>query len=80
MVARKWRNIALSHQTHSSDIQKINRETIEELCDQGLLRARAHVNQIVREWLFPLYPLDLRRKIVDPASLRDIQAQWSPEL
>ncbi|MEE9215581.1 MAG: AbiV family abortive infection protein [Thermodesulfobacteriota bacterium] len=66
VVASKWRPIEIKDNMSRGELEDINRDILEELYKRGLLHnVKEEFNILIRYWLYPLYPLDLRVKEMD---------------
>lgn len=81
IIAQIWRPLVLDDNFSAITLRDWNVKTLEAMDQRGVLRARTDevYAVIVSQWLFPLWPLDLRKDPVDKSSLREIQQRWSPE-
>jgi AbiV family abortive infection protein len=80
-IADLWRASPMDDTVKWPVLRQLNMRTLETLKESNLLRARPSFiyQRIADDWLFPLYPLDLREFTVDPAELREAQRNWSPD-
>lgn len=80
IVSNVWRQVAMDDSLKWPDLRQMNIRTLEVIEEKGLLRPRpqAVYHSIANDWLFPLFPLDLRELPVDPEALREIQRSWTP--
>lgn len=81
IIAQIWRPLVLDDDFSVFTLRDWNAKTLEIMNQRGVLRAQADevYAVIVNQWLFPLWPLDLRKNPVDKSSLREIQQRWNTE-
>ena len=81
VVAELWRAFEPKPDTRIEELERLNWRTIETLSERQLLAVDdGEINGLIRDrWLFPLWPLDLRKKKVERAKLREIQERWTPD-
>ena len=81
VVAKLWRAFEPKPETRTDELEHLNWCTIETLKERELLAVDdGKINGLIRDrWLFPLWPLDLRKKKVERAKLREIQERWTPD-
>jgi len=80
VISNVWDSLELVEDMHWQDILKLNEDTISKLKEKNILKDQP-VNiyrYIVRNWLFPLYSVDLKLGRIDTADLRRIQKEWYP--
>jgi len=72
LIADKWRGVSFPAGTHWQVCAQQNRETVVALHERSLLTefGQKNVSRIIDEWLFPLWPLDLKTRRVEPGDLR----------
>lgn len=81
VVAEVWRPFEPGPGTRADELERLNLRTLETLEERGLLAVDESetTELIIDRWLFPLWPLDLRKNPVDRAALREIQSNWTPD-
>jgi len=81
IIAQIWRPLVLDDKFSVIALREWNVKTLEAMDKRGVLRAESDEAYavIVNQWLFPLWPFDLRKDPVNKNSLRAIQQRWSPE-
>ena len=77
IVAEVWRPVEVRNEMRwLTEQRELNRKTLVELEDRGLVPASTQIDgEIWDNWVFPLWPLDLRMCRVDKEKLRE---QLSP--
>lgn len=83
VIAEIWRPVALDEDFSWDAARELNVITLEAMKKQGVLKdqdqAQEACSVIANEWLFPLYPLDLRKENVDKKELAEVRKRWHPE-
>ena len=81
VMAEIWRQIEITPDLTSGELQEHNQRTLEALDNKSLLKEAPDetYSNVMQRWLFPLYLLDLRVKKIEKSELREIQEQWVPE-
>jgi len=79
ILAKVWRAQVIDERLTIHAIFDLNNKSLESLHAAGLLDTDDSdvINAIANRWLFPLYPLDLRKDRVSKDELRNIQRDWS---
>ena len=77
VMAGTWRPVTVDDGFSWDALRELNLTTLKRMKDKGVLANQAQelTNTIVNEWLFPLYPLDLRKERVDKSELTRLQEQ-----
>ena len=80
VIAEIWRSVEVCGDMQFADFRKQNLRTLQTLEDRSLL---AHVSDetygaICNDWLFPLWPLDLKIREVKKKDLRETRKQRPP--
>ena len=80
-VADIWRAVAGFKDLEYGDLYELNTRTLTALEGRILsIPAKDELSRtIVNDWIFPLWPLDLRVRNVSKSKLRKIQEQWHPD-
>ena len=80
-IADLWRNSPMDDTVTWPSLRQLNVRTLEILGEANLLRARPGrvFERVANNWLFPLFPLDLRERQIDLERLREAQRNWSPD-
>lgn len=78
ILAKFWRAQVIDERLTIHALFALNNKSLESLHAAGLLETDDSdvINAIVNRWLFPLYPLDLRKDRVGKDELRNIQRDW----
>ncbi len=81
VVAEVWQAFEPKPATGIDVLESMNLGTVETLEQRGLLAVNDGTTNtlLLDRWIFPLWPLDLRKKPVERAKLRDIQNRWAPD-
>jgi AbiV family abortive infection protein len=81
-IAQIWRPVRFAPDDHWDICVGYNRATLEALDAAGLLSETGAENAgtIAWEWLFPLHDVDLSMAKIDRGDLRNVQAEWTPDL
>ena len=79
ILAKIWRAQAIDENLTMHALFDLNNKSLESLHAGGLLETEDSnvINEIANRWLFPLYPLDLRKDRVSKEELRSIQRNWN---
>lgn len=80
-IAAIWREVELHDELEWRALRDVIIQTLDALKGKGLLieRPNEEYARIVNDWLYPLWPLDVRTFIkVDQKDLRKIQDSWHP--
>lgn len=80
VIAEVWRPKAIGSDLTMLEVFNLNNEVLQKIHAAGHLKNHAPtiINEIANRWMFPLYPLDLRKCRVNKNDLREIQRAWSP--
>ena len=72
IIARIWREFEPRSESSTSELIKMNAFTVQTLEDKGLFSADAYEDRclICQRWMFPLWPLDLKKRDVKKSDLR----------
>lgn len=72
IIARIWREFEPQSESSTSELIKMNALTVQTLKDNGLFSADAYEDRclICQRWMFPLWPLDLKKRDVKKSDLR----------
>jgi AbiV family abortive infection protein len=81
VIADIWRVQQIDDDWSWHALRDINSKTLEEMKVGGLLKTQDQnvCSEIVNEWLFPLYGLDLGEDKVNKDDLREVQRNWWPD-
>lgn len=78
-IADLWRAVPMDDAIQWPALRELNSRTLKILEEKQLLRARPKaIGSVVNDWLFPLYPVNLRGLPVDREDLRQAQRNWYP--
>lgn len=80
LIASKWRPVKMKNNFTLKKVQKLNKETLEELEDNHLLENvdKSATKLIIDNWLFPIYSISMTKIKVNKGKLKEIQENWSP--
>jgi len=80
-IADLWRDSPMDDTIKWPVLRQLNVRTLEILEEANLLRARPNLvfERVADNWLFPLFPLDLRELQIDSERLREAQQNWYPD-
>jgi len=80
VISNVWNSLKLVEDTHWQDILKLNEDTISMLKEKKILEDQSVkiYQYIVQNWLFPLYSVDLKLRIIERKDLKRIQDEWYP--
>jgi hypothetical protein len=81
VIADIWRAEKIESEMSWHDLESLNQKTIHEAHSRHITNdsdeeSRANV---ISQWTFPLYGLDLSEKKIDSRTLREKQAMWLPD-
>lgn len=81
VVAEVWHQVEMRRDLTWPEIRKANIRTLEELEKKSLLHEQPSevYGDIINNWQFPMYDLDLTKTPVDKAVLRRRQENWVPD-
>jgi len=80
LIAQVWRSQQIDDDFEWDTMRKLNMEVLAlmERDSAIVVLTPQSLHLIVEDWLFPLYPLDLRKERVKEEDLRAIQQKWTP--
>lgn len=80
VIAQTWRPITIDDEFAWHEVRKLNRDTLQAIRQKDLLKTDDDqvLNSIANKWLYPLYPLDLRKEGVDKGELKQLKECWNP--
>jgi AbiV family abortive infection protein len=78
ILAKIWRAQPIDENLTMQALFDLNNKSLESLHAGGVLETQDAdvINEIANRWLFPLYPLDLRKDRVSKEELRNFQRNW----
>lgn len=80
VIAEVWRNVDVRDEMRFDELEGLNRDTLKELNDRGLLAPVS--NQVLvtveNHWIYPLWTLDLRVLKVKKEELREVRERSHP--
>ena len=83
LLARIWRDVEIDESMSHIRLRALNYHTLDKLGRCGLLLESASTeacDEVVNNWTFPLWPLDLSEIRVSTESLREVRRQRSPDV
>ena len=82
VIAEVWRNVDVRDEMRFDELERLNRHTLKELNDRGLLAPVSDQVQVTVEkhWIYPLWTLDLRMLRVEKKELLEVRQRWHPDV
>ena len=82
VIAEVWRNVDVRDEMRFDELEGLNRRTLEELNDRGLLAPVSNqvLETVENRWIYPLWTLDLRVLKVKKEELREVRDRWHPDV
>ena len=82
VIAEVWRNVDVRDEMRFDELEGLNRRTLEELNDRGLLVPVSDQVLVTVEnrWIYPLWTLDLRQLKVEREELREVRDRSHPDV
>ena len=79
-IAKRWRAVEIGDDMTWGEIEELNQQTAEDLVNQGLANSKSSeaIVRVNTEWLFPLYPLDLKKQEIKKAEMEDLRERRHP--
>lgn len=82
VIAEVWRNADVREEMRFDELERLNRHTLEELNDRGLLAPVSDqvLATVENHWIYPLWTLDLRVIKVEREELREVRERSHPDV